>query len=168
MAQCKQRKQRKHFTFGKLGVLCSLAGLLASCAHPPKPAPHPGASPTPPAPRTTASPTGPYGFIYTPPSPGAIDPASPQIKEIDLNDHVLTAPGPVRVRVYTSLAVTSVIVRTMGHELAVPQLSPGIFGADDQLPNIPFFLRRRTFDVDFIAAGRDGHTTDITLPITLR
>jgi hypothetical protein len=119
-----------------------------------------------PSPRRSAP--SPYGFLYTPPATQAIAPNEPRIVEIDLNDRILSAPGPVRVRVLTNEAVGSVIVRTLGHELAVPQIAPGTFGGEDQLPNIPFFLRNRTYNVDFIATGRDGQTTSIALPITLR
>jgi hypothetical protein len=118
---------------------------------------------------TTPASPAPYGFIYTP-APGSqsnADPKAPQILEIDLNSRVLSAPGPVRVRVLTNAAVNGVIARTMGRELGVPQESPGVFGADDRLPNIPFFLRNRTYGVQFIASSPDGRNTSITIPVTL-
>jgi hypothetical protein len=96
------------------------------------------------------------------------DPGAPHILEIDMNERVLDAPGPIRVRILTNAAVTSVIARTMGRELGVPQEGPGVFGADDQIPNIPFFLRNRTYSVEIVAAVADGRTTSVTLPITLR
>lgn len=169
----------------------ALFGALAACAPQQRPTASP--SPTPPvsatatpttaatAPATTSgtsvptvppSPTvAPYSYIYTP-APAATsaspDPTAPQILEIDMNARVLDAPGPIRVRILTSSSVTSVTARTMGHELGVPQQAPGIFGADDEIPNIPSWLRNRTYGVEFIAASADGRTTSVTLPITLR
>jgi hypothetical protein len=124
----------------------------------------------PPPPAQTAPASGaPYGFVYTPPLDAqAADPNAPRIIEIDLNDHILSAPGPVRVRVLTSAPVNSVIVSTMGRQLTVPQTAPGVFSADDQIPNIPFFLRNRTYNIQFIASTPYGRTTTVTLPITLR
>jgi hypothetical protein len=142
--------------------------LLASCARPRQPAPQ--KTPPPPPPAQTAPASGaPYGFVYTPP-PDAQDADSntPRILEIDLNDHVLDAPGPIRVRVLTNPAVNSVIVGTMGRQLAVPQTASGVFSADDQMPNIPFFLRNRTYDIQFIASTPYGRTTTVTIPVTLR
>jgi hypothetical protein len=150
-------------------LLCLLAlALLASCARPRQPATQATPAPTP---TQTAPPSGaaPYGFVYTaPPDSQNADPKAPRILEIDLNDRTLTAPGPVRVRVLTNAFVNSVLLSTMGHELAVPQSAPGVFGAEDQLPNIPFFLRDRTFDVQFIATTPDGRNTTVTIPIYLR
>jgi hypothetical protein len=144
--------------------------MLASCARPQKP--HPAATPTPPPTTGTPAPAqsapSTYGYIYAPPIQNALDPSAPQIREIDLNANILSAPGPVRVRVLTNAMVSSLIVRTLGHELVVPQIASGLFGAEDQLPNIPFFLRHRTYSVDFIATGRDGRTTDVHIPITLQ
>lgn len=150
-------------------LLCLLAlALLVSCARPRQPAPQKTPTPPPPAVAPPAS-VGPYGFVYTPPPEAQnADTNAPRILEIDLNDRVLSAPGPVRVRVVTNPAVNSVIVGTMGRQLAVPQTAPGVFSAEDQMPNIPFFLRNRTYDIQFIASTPYGRTTTVTIPVTLR
>lgn len=144
--------------------------MLASCAHPRKPAPQATPTPAPTAVGTAPASASPYGFTYTP-MPGSLnttDPKAPQILEIDLNSTTLAAPGPVRVRVLTNPAVNAVTARTMGRELGVPQKAAGVFGADDELPGIPFFLRNRTYGVQFIASTPDGRTTSVTIPVTLR
>jgi VCBS repeat-containing protein len=65
--------------------------------------------------------------------------------------------------------VSSVIVvaHTLG-QLALPQQGQGVFGAEDQLPSVPFFLHNRSFRVDFIATAPDGRSSSVTIPITLR
>jgi hypothetical protein len=140
--------------------------MLASCARPHRPAPQ--QTPAPPqAPGAPAS-AAPYGFVYTPPANAQnADPQAPRILEIDLNANVLSAPGPIRVRVLTTAAVNAVVARTMGRELGVPEQAPGVFGADDQLPNIPFFLRNRTYNVQFVATTPDGRSVTTTIPLTL-
>ena len=84
-----------------------------------------------------------------------------------MNDKILRSPGEVRVRILTSNDVVSVILRAMGREIAVPRVIPGVFAAQDTIPHVPFFLRGRMYDVDFVAATADGQMTTITLPIEL-
>jgi hypothetical protein len=137
----------------------------ATTAGPGSATPAPSATPVP-----TATPT--YRFIYiatpspsTTPFPG---PNAPQILEIDLNDQTLVTPGELRVRVVTSLDVSTVTARTIGREIGLPKAQPGIFGGTYQIPQVPAFLSGRTFDVDFIAAVPDGRTSIVTLPLGLK
>jgi hypothetical protein len=141
----------------------------------PLPTPSPGASPTPtttptsspsPSPAGSASPTPlPYTYIVSP-SPGPS--AGPQIVQVALNDHVLHKGGPLLVRVTTTVDVITVVARTMGHEIGISQIAPGVFSGAQQLPDgIPFFLLGRNYTVEFVATTADGRSTATTLNIRL-
>lgn len=83
-----------------------------------------------------------------------------------LNDRVLHAGGMLQVRVTTSPDVTTMVARTMGHEIAVPLYSLGVFAGQQQMPTgIPFFLLNRTYQVDFVATTADGRTSVASLPV---
>jgi hypothetical protein len=130
----------------------------------------PSPSPSPAAPAPSATPA--YRFVYRPtPSPVSTPfplPNAPQIDEIDLNDSALVPPAPLHVRVLTSPAVVSVSAETFGRSIAIPQHERGVFTFDGYIPDVPGFLRNRTYDVDFIAADVDGRTASVTLPLTLK
>ncbi len=156
-----------------LPVVCALTlSVLAGCAHHPSHPPSPAPTSVPSAPLSPApiATPAPYSYIYTPsPADGiSLDPNAPQIHEVDLNERVLAAPGPIRVRVLTNPVVTTVTAHTMGHDLPLPQEASGVFGASDELPSVPFFLHHRTYQVQFVAAAPDGRSSSVTLPITLR
>jgi hypothetical protein len=136
-------------------------------ASPPVAAPSPAPStPATPAPGSTQSP---YRFVYTP-APGAVDTASdaPSIIEIDLTDKILRAPGPLNIRVVTSAPVSKVTLHVLGRDLSLPKTGDGLFSVDNQLPAVPFWLRGKTYQVDFIAAVPDGRSVKVTIPVTLR
>jgi hypothetical protein len=143
-----------------LGVVAA-AAVLAQAA----PSPAPSATPLP-----TATPA--YRFVYRPtPSPETTPfplPGTPQIEEIDLNDSALVPPAPLHVRVLTTPEVVSVNAETFGRSIAIPQHDRGVFTFDGYIPDVPGFLRNRTYDVSFIAAGLDGRTATVTLPLTLK
>ena len=140
------------------------------------------AAPAPPSTNATAfptaaatpmpSPTPLYRFVFRPtPSPVTTPfpgPNPPEIDEIDLNDSALVPPAPLHVRVLTSAAVISVSAETFGRSIAIPQKTMGEFTFDGYIPDVPAFLRNRTFDVQFVATATDGRNTSITLPLTLR
>lgn len=143
---------------------------------PPTVAPSPGATTTPvpptptptpavtPSPQPTATPV-PFNYVVTP-SPGPS--GAPQIIEIALNERVIHAGGMLLVKITTSADVTTVVGRTLGHQLAIPQGAPGYFAGQEQLPgNIPFFLLNRTFQIEFVASTADGRTATYSLPIRL-
>lgn len=113
-----------------------------------------------------------YRFRYVPtPSPQTTPfpgPRAPLIYEIDLNDQTLVTPGVLRVRVLTSIDVSSVVAKAMGYELAIPRARNGIFSAEYSVPQVPASLSGRTFDVDFVAAVADGRTSTITLLLGLK
>ncbi|MDB5095242.1 MAG: hypothetical protein JWO85_3343 [Candidatus Eremiobacteraeota bacterium] len=126
----------------------------------PNPTPTPAASSSP-----SASPN-PYLYVVTPTAPP--NGVTTRIIEVALNDKVLHSGGMMLVRVTTSPDVTTVVARTMGHEIAVPLYSPGVFAGQQQMPSgIPFFLLNRTFQVDFVATTADGHTAVTSLPLRL-
>jgi len=137
------------------------------------PAPSPAATTTPvppspapasPSPQPSGSPS-PFTYVVSP-APGPS--GAPRIVEIALNDRVLHKGGPLLVRVTTSPDVTSVVARTMGRELGIPQGGPGYFSGQDQLPSsIPLFLLNRTYQIEFVAATADGRSTSYTLPVRL-
>ncbi len=132
------------------------------------PAPGPTAAPTPapPTPTPVPSPTpNLFGYVVSPPAPGT---AGPRIVEIALNDRTLHQGGQLLVRITTSPDVTSVVARTMGREIGIPQSSPGVFSGLQNLPTgIPFFLLNRSYQVSFVASTADGRSATYTLPIRL-
>ncbi len=145
---------------------------MASASSPPTASPESPSSLL--APRESPSPSATtlYRFRYVPtpppqptPFPG---PRAPQIYEIDLNDQTLVTPGELRVRVLTSIDVSSVVAKTMGYELAIPRAQNGVFSAEYAVPQAPPSLSGRTFDVDFVAAVPDGRTSTITLQLGLK
>lgn len=119
-----------------------------------------------------ASPAPVFHFVFTPSPAPENTPfqraGAPEIREIDLSDAVLAAPGDLHVRVLTSSNVVSVTATTMGHDLDIPALSPGIFRLDAWIPEVPQVMRNRNFDVQFVAAGPDGRTANVTLPLALK
>jgi hypothetical protein len=156
------------------------AALVVAQATPPQPASAPPSpSPSPAAwvsPAAWASPdvapTPAYHFVYRPtPSPVTTPfplPNAPEIDEIDLNEAALVPPAPLHVRVLTNPTVVSVNAETFGRSIAIPQHDRGIFTFDGYIPNVPDFLRNRTYAVSFIAASSDGRTASVTLPLTLK
>lgn len=144
------------------------------------PSPGPSPSPTPlaqspsPAPAISAPPraTPDYRFVYKPnpasettPFPG---PNPPQIGEIDLSDATLVTPGTIRVRVFTSDAVVSVTAETFGNTFTIPKKQPGIFTFEGYVPDVPAYVKNRTYNVTFTASTSDGRNATVTLPLTLK
>lgn len=127
---------------------------------PPTPPPAPTPTPLP-----TATPPH-FGYVVDPsPGPSGL----PQIVEVSINDRTLHAGGMVLIKVTTSADVTSLFARTMGHQIGIPLIAPGVFAGQTQLPDqIPFFLLNRTYPIDFVATTSDGRTTTTSLPITLQ
>ena len=168
---------------GTLGVIGAIATAAASPSPEPTaivgaPMPASSASSQPsvapaivlPSPPTPA-PTPVYHFVYrTVTGTGAASPSPtlPQIAEIDVNEVGLSAPGPLHVRVLASPVVTTVVAQTLGRSIPIPRYAVGEFRLDGDIPSLPFFLRGRTFDIDFIAASANGATTSIDLPFQLR
>jgi hypothetical protein len=137
----------------------------------PTPIPTPVTTPTPaaastPSPSPTPSPTPTlFGYVVDPPADAN---ASPRIVEIALNDRTLHQGQMLLVKITTSPDVTSMFARTMGHQIAIPFMSPGIFAGQQQLPNaIPGFLLNRSYWVEFVATTADGKTTVFALPLRL-
>jgi hypothetical protein len=129
------------------------------------PAPQPGSTTTP-IPGAPSSPTpNPFTYVVAPqPGPSG----APRILEIALNDRVLHKGGMLLVRVTTSIDVTGLVARTLGHEVVIPQGAPGYFAGQQQLPSgIPFFLLGRDYQVEFVATTADGRTATYSLPIRL-
>jgi len=139
---------------------------------PPQPAASAPAESAPqPASAPTAAATPLYAFVYRAP-PQPMPPADvPAIAEIDLNATALTPPAPLHVRVLTSVAVVSVTAQTslafMSRGIAIPKAQPGLFLFDGYIPDVPFFLRNHTFNVDFVATAANGKSVDISLPLRL-
>jgi hypothetical protein len=135
----------------------------APSAQPATPAPSPAATTTP-VPPPSPSPN-PFSYVVAP-TPGPA--GAPQFIEIAINDRVLHQGGMLLVKVSTSSDVTTVVARTMGHEIAIPQGAPGYFAGQEQLPGgIPFFLLNRTYQIEFVATTADRRTTTFTMPVRL-
>jgi cell division septation protein DedD len=167
---------------GIMLALYALPVLLALAAPAPSPAPNPSpvatpagaatpapspaatTTPVPPTPQPSPSPN-PFAYVVGP-APGPS--GAPRIVEIALNDKVLHKGGMLLVRVTTSADVTSVIARTMGQQIAIPQGAPGYFAGQEQLPSaIPFFLLNRTYQIEFVASTADGRSTTYSIPVRL-
>ncbi|MDB5043133.1 MAG: hypothetical protein JWN27_3859 [Candidatus Eremiobacteraeota bacterium] len=142
------------------------APVTASPSSYPSPAETTTPNPTP-SPAASGLPSpNPYLYVVTPTAPP--NGVTTRIIEVAMNDRVLHSGGLMLVRVTTSPDVTTVVARTMGHEIAVPLYSPGVFAGQQQMPSgIPFFLLNRTFQVDFVATTADGHTAVTSLPLRL-
>jgi hypothetical protein len=64
--------------------------------------------------------------------------------------------------------VTALIARTMGHQIGIPIMSPGVFAGQQQLPSgIPNFLLNRNYEIEFVATTADGKTTVFAIPLRL-
>ncbi len=102
------------------------------------------------------------------PSPAPAAPAnSPRILEIDLNSQRLSSPGVVSLRVLTSADVSTLTAQMLGHHEVVPKLAASVFGSNAQLPSIPFFLKGKSYDVQFVATTDDGRSTTATVSVYL-
>jgi hypothetical protein len=173
---------RDAFGAALLGLVLLSGGISLSGARASAQTPAPGASPTAatetpiatasPIVSPTATPTPIYRFIYratpapnTTPFPG---PGAPEIDEIDLSDSTLVPPADIYGRILTNPEVVKVTAETMGTELNIPQQSPGVFGLAASIPNVPNFLRNRSFDVTFTATVSDGRVASVTLPLTIK
>jgi len=176
---------------GTMLALYALPLLLALVA--PVPDPQPQAQPVPPTPPPLVSPspspaatTSPIPSTMTPiptptPSPAptsslfgyVVDPpaaanASPRIVEIAINDRTLHQGQILLVKITTSTDVTALIARTMGHQIGIPIMSPGVFAGQQQLPSgIPGFLLNRSYEIEFVATTADGKTTAYAIPLRL-
>jgi hypothetical protein len=120
-----------------------------------------------PWPDASATPN-PYHYVVVPAQASGSPDGRPQIVEVALNARTLEVPGPVLVRVTTSLNVGAVTARAFGRQMGIPQIAPGIFGSADQLPTLPMFLLGRSYDIEFVASTPDGRSTSVTLPVGLR
>lgn len=85
-----------------------------------------------------------------------------------MNERELSAPGPLSVRVITNIYVNGVWARVAGRERGIPPTHAGLFEASDQLPSMPFFLKGKTYTVDFVAKTIDGRETIVSVPIFIR
>lgn len=105
-----------------------------------------------------------YAYVTVP----AASPApAPRILEVDLSAQRYRAPAVVDVQVKTSPDVSSVIVRLLGREASLPRVGAGLFSARRALPDVPFFLKGRTYSVQFVAATDDGRTASAAVNVYL-
>ncbi len=100
--------------------------------------------------------------MYTPPQTTG----GPRILAIEMSDQTLHPNTDIALRVLTSPEVTTVVASALGREIAIPQLSPGVFAAQSHIPAVPFFLLR-TYAVEFRAVDQSGQIASITLQIRL-
>ncbi|MBV8726180.1 MAG: hypothetical protein JO233_00220 [Candidatus Eremiobacteraeota bacterium] len=109
-----------------------------------------------------------YGYKYRPDVVASTDAHAPQIFEIDLNDQQLTAPGPLAVRVLTSINVNGVYAHISGKTIGVPPLVPGDFEASTNMPSMPSFLKGKSYTVQFEAITIDGRRTTADVRIFIK
>jgi hypothetical protein len=129
---------------------------------PPPPTPSPAPTPAP-TPVATPSPAPAYRYTYTPAQHNA---PGPRILAIEMSDQVMHANSDVALRILTTPDVTAVTVSALGRDLAIPQLSSGVFAAQSHIPSVPFFMFR-SYDVVFHAATADGQVATVTLQVKL-
>lgn len=149
----------------------AIAAQSSDVPSPPAASTNPAASPSP-SPVVTPTPS-PLHYVIVPTPAPSVSPASvqeqaPQILEIDLSDRELSAPGPLSVRVITSINVNGVWARVAGRERGIPPTHAGLFEASDQLPSMPFFLKGKAYTVDFVAKTVDGRETVVSVPIFIK
>ncbi len=78
------------------------------------------------------------------------------------------ANSDVALRILTTPDVTAVTVGLMaGRDLAIPQLSSGVFAAQSHLPSVPFFMFRHVRRCVFHATTADGQVATVTLQVKL-
>jgi hypothetical protein len=135
----------------------------------PTPSPVPVTTPTPGPPASSSPVPSPsptlFGYVVDPPADAS---ASPRIVEIAVNDRTLHQGQMVLVKITTTTDVTSMFLRAMGHQIAVPLMSPGLFAGQQQLPSaIPGFLLHRNYQIEIVAVTADGKTTVYALPLRL-
>ena len=170
---------RSHYvaTFAALALASGASAVAFARPQSASPAPQPQTSaPTPSASPVPAqampSPAPVYRFVYratpspvTTPFPG---PNPPEIDEIDLSDATLVPPANIYGRVLTSASVATVDAETMGATIEIPKASPGVFLLSASVPDVPAFLRNRSFDVSFTATTPDGRVATVTLPLVIK
>ena len=106
-----------------------------------------------------------FGYVVDPPLDAN---ATPRIVEIAINDRTLHQGQILLVKITTSTDVTALIARTMGHQIGIPIMSPGVFAGQQQLPSgIPSFLLNRNYQIEFVATTADGKTTVFAVPLRL-
>ena len=177
---------------GTMLALYALPLLLAALGQVPQPQPQPQPVPPTPPPLTspvpspvattspipagTATPLPPmtpspvpsptlFGYVVDPPLDAN---ATPRIVEIAINDRTLHQGQILLVKITTSTDVTALIARTMGHQIGIPIMSPGVFAGQQQLPSgIPNFLLNRNYEIEFVATTADGKTTVFAIPLRL-
>jgi len=177
---------------GTMLALYALPLLLAALGQVPQPQPQPQPVPPTPPPLTspvpspvattspipagTATPLPPmtpspvpsptlFGYVVDPPLDAN---ATPRIVEIAINDRTLHQGQILLVKITTSTDVTALIARTMGHQIGIPIMSPGVFAGQQQLPSgIPSFLLNRNYQIEFVATTADGKTTVFAVPLRL-
>jgi len=166
-----------HFSYhGRVVVARALSGWLkahqpwranavAQATGSPAPSPSPGVTP---AASSSPPPLVSYGYKYRPASVASADTHAPQILEIDLNDQQLSAPGPLAVRVLTSINVNGVYAHISGKTIGIPPLVPGDFEAMTTVPSMPAFLKGRNYTVQFEAITIDGRRTTADVSIYIK
>jgi len=117
-------------------------------------------------PAQTGPPTSQYHYVLVP-TPAAPAVPGPRILEIAVSDRNVTAPGPVAARIKTTNDVVSVDIRSMGRTFSVPHQGPGLFEGTNRLPSIPFFLKGRTYTIDFVATDDQGRTATQSISVYL-
>jgi hypothetical protein len=146
---------------------------LATPSQPDTPAPSTTPATAGPAPAVSPAPaaTPLYSFVFRA-SPQPVPPDDvPAIAEIDLTASALTPPSPLHARILTSVAVVSVTAQAsyafLTRSISIPKAQPGLFLFDGYIPDVPFFLRNHTFNVQFIATTANGKSANVTLPLRL-
>jgi len=118
------------------------------------------ATPLPsPEPTPTFSPAPSFGYVVHPTPSQSDDADAPKILEIDLNNQRLSAPGPLAVRVLTSINVNGVYAHISGRTIGIPPRVPGDFEAVTTVPSMPSFLKGRSYTVQIEAITVDGRRT---------
>ena len=123
-----------------------------------------------PAPSPAVTPSPAYRFVFVPsPAPDDENSDGPRIREIDLTDSVLAAPGELHVRVLAAARPSSASPPERSVATSAFRRAGRASSAfDGYIPNVPDYARNRPFDVDFVASAADGRASTVTLSLSLK
>lgn len=93
--------------------------------------------------------------------------ALPEIVDVEMADDSITPGETVTGAVLASSNVASVELRIERFGLPMEKLSPGHFWIELQVPQLPFYLRHRTYTIVIIARNTRGDAVSRELPVTI-
>jgi len=93
---------------------------------------------------------------------------APQILSVRLDSNSVASGQVVSGSVATSSNVASVEARIGGYGASASRTVVGAFTLSYRVPNLPFFLKGKTYTLQIIARNAAGTSTERDVPITVR